>query len=145
MDRREIQPVELSGDGNQLVFFSQGEEMRSMPGTAWRRVSFSGQPRRSRRTLLDYLRPFFEGEGRYPEGSTTLKRERNGGDPGGRAAKIRKSTAGKGSPSAMRRQWGFFPHIPEREMVNGQYFLEVAQKAKAPNNAKERGKQHDSI
>ena len=93
-------------------------------------VSFSGQPREEQ-LLLDYLRPFFEGEGRYPEGSITLKR--------GEMVEIRGEScqeyeiySGEGQSIGYAAANGDFSHIYQQEMVNGQYFLEVCPKGKSP-------------
>ena len=131
VDRRELQPVELSGDGNQLVFFYQGEEMRSMPRYGMEKVSFSGHPREEQeRLLLAYLRPFFEGEGGYPEGSITLKR--------GEMVEIRGENCQEYEIHDEEGQFigcaaanGDFSHIYQQEMVNGQYFLEIRPKGKS--------------
>lgn len=44
VDRREIQLVELSGDGNQLVFSPRGRRCGPCPGTAWSRCLFGAAP-----------------------------------------------------------------------------------------------------
>lgn len=101
-----------------------------MPRHGLEAVSFSGQPREEQ-LLLDYLRPFFEGEGRYPEGSITLKR--------GEMVEIRGEScqeyeiySGEGQSIGYAAANGDFSHIYQQEMVNGQYFLEVCPKGKSP-------------